>query len=133
MWGARYFPMAKYWIAGGALCCALAVLAGAFGAHGLKARLDAESLALWETAARYFMYAALGLVAIGLAALHGSGRGFDVAAVCVLAGGLVFSGTVAAIALGGPRWLGAITPLGGTSMIVGFVLFAVAALKNLNP
>ncbi len=121
--------MAKYWIAGGALCCALAVLAGAFGAHGLKARLDAESLALWETAARYFMYAALGQVAIGLTALHAGGRGFDAAAVCVLAGSLVFSGTVAAIALGGPRWLGAITPLGGLSMIVGFVLFAVAAFK----
>ncbi len=127
--------MAKYWIASGALCCALAVLAGAFGAHGLKARLDAESLALWETAARYFMYAALGQVAIGLTALHSAGRGFAMspgltgAAACVLAGSLVFSGTVAAIALGGPRWLGAITPLGGLSMIVGFVLFAVAALK----
>ncbi len=127
--------MAKYWIASGAMCCALAVLAGAFGAHGLKARLDAESLALWETAARYFMYAALGQVAIGLTALAAGGRGLAMspgltgAAVCVLAGSLVFSGTVAAIALGGPRWLGAITPLGGLSMIVGFVLFAVAALK----
>ncbi len=124
--------MAKYWIAGGALCCALAVLAGAFGAHGLKARLDAESLALWETAARYFMYAALGQVAIGLTALASGGQGFGAAAVCVLAGSLVFSGTVAAIALGGPRWLGAITPLGGLSMIVGFVLFALAALKLSN-
>lgn len=121
--------MAKYWIAGGALCCALAVLAGAFGAHGLKSRLDADSLVLWETAARYLMYAALGLVAVGLTALHGGGRGLDTAAVCLLAGGLVFSGTVAAIALGGPRWLGAVTPLGGLSMIVGLVLFAVAALR----
>ncbi len=126
--------MAKYWIAGGALCCALAVLAGAFGAHGLKARLDAESLALWETAARYLMYAALGLVAIGSTALHVAGRGLptsglDAAAVCLLAGGLVFSGTVAVLALGGPRWLGAVTPLGGLSMVAGFVLFAVAALR----
>ena len=127
--------MAKYWIAGGALCCALAVLAGAFGAHGLKARLDAESLALWETAARYFMYAALGLVAIGLTALHGAGRdlpmspGLGWAAICLLAGSLVFSGTVAALALGGPRWLGAVTPLGGLAMIAGFVLFAAAALR----
>ncbi len=67
------------------------MFAGAFGAHGLKARLDAESLALWETAARYFMYAALGQVTIGLTSLGGGGRGFDAAAVCVLAGSLVFS------------------------------------------
>ena len=122
--------MAKIWIAAGALCCAVAVLAGAFGAHGLKARLDAESLALWETAARYFMYAALGLVTVGVTALHaGGGRGFDAASICLFAGSLVFSGTVATIALGGPRWLGAVTPLGGLSMIIGFVLFAVAAAR----
>jgi uncharacterized membrane protein YgdD (TMEM256/DUF423 family) len=122
--------VARYAIAGGAVCCAVAVMAGAFGAHGLKARLDAESLALWETAARYFMYAALGQLAVGLTALSaGGGRGLDAAAICLLAGSLVFSGTVAAIALGGPRWLGAVTPLGGLSMIVGFVLFAVAAAR----
>ncbi len=121
--------MAKYWIAGGALCCALAVLAGAFGAHGLKARLDADSLALWETAARYFMYAGLGIVLVGLAGLHQAKRGFDAAALCLLIGSLIFSGTVAAIALGAPRWLGAVTPLGGASMIAGFALFGWTALK----
>ncbi len=126
--------MAKVWIAGGAVCCAVAVMAGAFGAHGLKARLDAESLALWETAARYFMYAALGQIAVGVTALHAGADGGELpwlgaAAVCLFAGGLVFSGTVAAIALGAPRWLGAVTPVGGLSMIVGFVLFAVAAAR----
>ncbi|MEM7356499.1 MAG: DUF423 domain-containing protein [Acidobacteriota bacterium] len=121
--------MAQYWIACGAAWCALSVIAGAFGAHGLKARLDADALALWETAARYFIYAGFGLIAIGLAGLHDARRGFDAAAWCLIAGSLVFSGTVAVLALGGPRWLGAVTPLGGLAMIVGFALFAWHACK----
>ena len=121
--------MAPHQIASGALVCAVAVMAGAFGAHGLKSRLDAESLALWETAARYFMYAGLGLVLVGLTALHEAKRGFDAAGICLGVGALIFSGTVAAIALGGPRWLGAVTPIGGTLMIAGFLLFAWTALK----
>lgn len=104
-----------------------------FGTHGLKARLDADALALWETAARYLMYGGLGVVLIGLTVLHTARRGLDAAAVCVLAGSLVFSVTVALLALGGPRWLGAVTPLGGTLMIAGFVIFAVAAFRMLSP
>ncbi len=122
--------MASTWIAVGALYCAAAVAAGAFGAHGLKARLDPAALALWETAARYLMYAGFGAVATGIVALvrppgglaAGLARGFDAAALLLLAGGLVFSATVAALALGGPRWLGAVTPLGGAALILGFVL-----------
>ncbi|HEX9733829.1 MAG TPA: DUF423 domain-containing protein [Thermoanaerobaculia bacterium] len=121
--------MAGTWIAAGALCCALSIAAGAFGAHGLRSRLDADALALWETAARYLMYAGLGAALVGLAALHQARRGLDAAAVMLLAGGLVFSGTVAALALGGPRWLGAVTPLGGLLLILGFVVFALAAWR----
>jgi uncharacterized membrane protein YgdD (TMEM256/DUF423 family) len=121
--------MAGTWIAAGALCCALSIAAGAFGAHGLRSRLDADALALWETAARYLMYAGLGAALVGLAALYQARRGLDAAAVMLLAGGLVFSGTVAALALGGPRWLGAVTPLGGLLLILGFVVFALAAWR----
>lgn len=121
--------MTQYWIAAGALWCAVSIVAGAFGAHGLKARLDTEGLVLWETAARYFMYAGLGLVLIGVTALHETRRGFDAAASCLLVGSLVFSGTVAILALGGPRWLGAVTPLGGVLLILAFVLFGWTALK----
>ena len=121
--------MASSWIAAGALYCAVAVAAGAFGAHGLKSRLDADALALWETAARYLMYGGLGVVAVGLTALHDPKRGFDVAAAMLLAGAAVFSGTVAVLALGGPRWLGAVTPIGGLLLILGFVLFAVTAWR----
>ena len=119
------------WIAAGAFACALAVAAGAFGAHGLRARLDPASLALWETAARYLFYAGLGTALAGLARDHrGERRGFDVAAALVLAGGTVFSTTVAALALGGPRWLGAVTPLGGVALIAGFVVLGFSSWRH---
>jgi uncharacterized membrane protein YgdD (TMEM256/DUF423 family) len=116
------------WIAVGAVGCALAVIAGAFGAHGLASRLDARQLALWETASRYLMYGAFGIVLAGLAGARFPGA--ERAAWALLAGTLVFSGTVAALALGGPRWLGAVTPLGGLLMIVGFLIFAWSALRG---
>ncbi len=126
---------ASSWVAAGALCCAVSVIAGAFGAHGLQSRLDADALALWETAARYFMYSGIGVVLIGLfgvsqAAGGVAARGIDAAGICLLIGGLIFSGTVAVLALGGPRWLGAVTPIGGLLMIAGFVLLAVSALRS---
>lgn len=116
-------------LAGGALCCAVAVAAGAFGAHALAERLDVRSLALWETAARYLMYGGLGALLVGIAAVQWPRAGFAYAGACLLAGAAVFSGTVGAIALGGPRWLGAITPLGGLLMIAGFLGAAWAALR----
>ncbi len=118
----------QLWIGVGALACAVAIVAGAFGAHGLKARLDADALALWETAARYFIYGGFGLILLGLAAGQ-SGRSYTGAGGSMLFGMLVFSSTVAALALGGPRWLGAITPIGGLFMILGFLLFAWGALR----
>lgn len=117
------------WIFLGALGGALAVIAGAFGAHTLAARLGPPELQLWETAARYLMYGSLSLVLVGLGRLHGLRQGIDGAGWCLLLGSLIFSGTVFGLALGGPRRLGAVTPIGGTLMIVGFLLFAWAALK----
>jgi uncharacterized membrane protein YgdD (TMEM256/DUF423 family) len=122
--------MTPNWIFLGALLGAVSVAAGAFGAHGLAARLDARSLELWETAARYLMYGALAMSMAGLLGRMGAVRGIDGAGWCLFIGSLIFSGTVAVIALGGPRWLGAITPIGGTLLIAGFLLFAWAALKT---
>lgn len=122
--------MTPNWIVLGALLGAVSVMAGAFGAHGLAARLDARSLELWETAFRYLMYGALALALIGLLARQGTVRGVAGAGWCLLLGSLIFSGTVAALALGGPRWLGAVTPLGGTLLILGFLLFAWAGLEG---
>ncbi len=117
----------------GAFACALAVAAGAFGAHGLKGRLSPESLELWETAARYLIYGGFGTILAGLVALHGraaAGGSLGVgAALCLLVGSAVFSGTVFALAVGAPRWLGAVTPLGGLLVIVGFLLVAWSALR----
>ena len=125
----------------GAFACALSVAAGAFGAHGLRGRVSPQSLELWETAARYLIYGGFGTVLAGLVALYGRGAGgggaggslgasFGVwGAVCLLAGSAIFSGTVFALALGAPRWLGAVTPLGGLLVIAGFLLVAWSALR----
>lgn len=121
--------MIRFLICAGALASAAAVAAGAFGAHGLEGRLSPRSLELWETAARYLIYGGLGTVLAGLAALHAQSRALSWAAAFLLVGAVVFSGTVFALSLGGPRWLGAITPLGGTLMILGFLLFAWGALR----
>jgi uncharacterized membrane protein YgdD (TMEM256/DUF423 family) len=118
------------WIFLGALLGAVSVIAGAFGAHALAARLEPRELALWETAARYLMVGAFALILLGLFGRQGNTKGVDGAGWCLLAGSFIFSGTVFALALGSPRWLGAVTPIGGTLLIIGFLIFAWAALKG---
>ena len=115
------------WISIGAGLCSVAVMAGAFGAHGLETRLDARGLELWETAARYLIYGGFGLVLLGLAQAVEPRAGIDRAGWLLAAGTGVFAGSVGALALGGPRWLGAVTPLGGLAMIAGFAWFAWVA------
>jgi uncharacterized membrane protein YgdD (TMEM256/DUF423 family) len=114
----------------GALLLATAVAAGAFGAHALRARLDVASLALWETAVRYLAIGGLGLLALGLAAHLRPGRAWGVAGIFLSIGALVFSGTVGVLALGGPRWVGMVTPLGGVLLIAGFLAMALAAARS---
>ena len=121
------------WIFLGALCGALSVVAGAFGAHALAERLGPRELQLWETAARYLMYGGIAIVLVGLFGAQMAPvrpRGVDAAGWCLLAGSAIFSGTVFGLALGGPRWLGAVTPIGGTLLIVGFLIFAWASLRG---
>jgi len=111
----------------GAVLAAAAIGAGAFGAHALAARLTPERLATWETAARYHMYGALGLVLLGLATQRMPSSLMNAAGWLMLAGVMVFGGTVYALALGGPRWLGAVTPIGGLCLIASWLLAAWAA------
>lgn len=111
----------------GALMLAAAVAAGAFGAHALADRLDARHLELWQTAARYLTYAGFGTV---LAGLVGGGRPSRLAAGLLTLGGLLFAVTVGALALGGPRLLGVVTPLGGVAMIAGFLALAWAGWRR---
>lgn len=122
--------MTHFAIITGALYCAIAVGAGAFGAHGLGNRLDARSLELWETAARYLMYTGLGLLAVGILDELWDERLLHAAGGALALGGLIFSGTVFALALGAPKWLGAVTPIGGLLLITGFLAFAWTALAR---
>jgi uncharacterized membrane protein YgdD (TMEM256/DUF423 family) len=114
----------------GGLCAALSIGAGAFGAHGLAEALDARALGLWETAARYLMYAALGMIATGAIAWSLPRPGFGLAAWLQCVGAALFSGSLFALAFGGPAWLGAVTPAGGVGMILGFALLAWTAWRG---
>jgi len=121
------------WITIGAVLGGIAVGAGAFGAHGLRAMLDASGhSATWETAARYAMYHGLALVALGmLAPARPAVPGLVACAGwCFLLGTAIFSGCLAALALTGLRPLGAIVPIGGVLLIAGWALFAVAAARG---
>jgi uncharacterized membrane protein YgdD (TMEM256/DUF423 family) len=107
-------------LAAGALLAAIAVALGAFGAHALRARLGAEQLAWWQTGVQYQMWHALALVALGAS----ERRGVRLPAWLLGGGALLFSATLWAMALGAPRSLGAVTPLGGAAMIAGWALLA---------
>ena len=105
----------------------LAVAAGAFGAHALRARLGAEMLAVWETAARYQMYHALALLAVAMGAARFPAGGWTAAGWLFTAGIAVFCGSLYLLAFTGTRWLGAITPLGGLCFLAGWIALALAA------
>lgn len=113
------------WIVTGALSGALAVIAGAFGSHALRERLSADMLRVFEVGVRYQLAHALALLMVGILAQ----RGMKVDAVgwCFLAGTLLFSGSLYALALGGPKLLGPVTPLGGATLIAGWLALAWAA------
>jgi uncharacterized membrane protein YgdD (TMEM256/DUF423 family) len=114
----------------GALSAALAVLLGSFGAHALKARLAPEQLVTFETGVRYHLIHALGLLAAAWAAGRFGGDAARWGGWLLLAGTVLFSGSLYLLALTGVRWLGLITPFGGVAFIVGWVLLAMAALRG---
>jgi uncharacterized membrane protein YgdD (TMEM256/DUF423 family) len=122
--------MERTWVAVGAVSGLIAVAAGAFGAHALKARLTPDLLAVFETGARYQMYHALALVAAGWAAGRFPGPAPAWAGGLFLAGTLLFSGSLYLLALTGTRWLGAVTPLGGVAFLAGWAALAWSALRG---
>ena len=105
----------------GALSAFVSVAAGAFGAHALRARLTPEHLAVFETAARYQMYHALGLLAVAWAVTRWPGLLPVWAGWLFVAGTVLFSGSLYILALTGTRWWGAITPLGGLAFLGGWL------------
>ncbi len=112
--------MDRTFFALGAVLAGVAVAAGAFGAHGLRGRLDAELLAVFETAARYQMYHALALLAVAWATTRWPDGAAALAGWLFVAGIAIFSGSLYALALSGTRWLGAITPIGGVCFLAGW-------------
>lgn len=113
-----------FWILGCGLA-GLAVAAGAFGAHALRARLTPEMLVVWETAARYQMYHALALLGVAWAAERRPAASLVGAAGWLFVAGIVlFSGSLYVLAWSGVSWLGAITPLGGVAFLVGWGVLA---------
>jgi uncharacterized membrane protein YgdD (TMEM256/DUF423 family) len=114
----------------GALSALISVAAGAFGAHALRARLSPEYLAVFETAARYQMYHALGLFAVAWAVARWPGALPQWAGWMFLAGTVLFSGSLYALALTGTRWLGAITPLGGVAFLTGWLCLFLSARRS---
>ena len=122
--------LAKLFLVLGAVVGMLAVVLGAFGAHALRAKLAPDVLAIWNTAVQYHFWHALALLAIGIVAIHLPASGaLKWSGWLMVAGIVVFSGSLYVLALTDARWLGAITPLGGTAFIVGWVLLAIAVLR----
>jgi uncharacterized membrane protein YgdD (TMEM256/DUF423 family) len=114
-----------------ALAMLLAVGAGAFGAHALRARLAPDMAAVWQTAVQYHAWHALGLLAIGVLMLQWPERGLlAVAAWLLLAGIALFSGSLYALALTGVRGLGAVTPFGGVAFLAGWLMLAWACFSG---
>lgn len=109
----------------GAIAGFIAVALGAFGAHALESGFDAKQAGWWETATLYLLVHAALATAISVA----DTARFGTAALVLLIGAAIFAGTLYAMALGAPRWLGAVTPIGGVGLLAGWALLAWAALK----
>jgi uncharacterized membrane protein YgdD (TMEM256/DUF423 family) len=124
-------PTAKLFLILGGINAALVVMLGAFGAHGLKARLTAEMLAVYQTGVHYHLFHALGLLAIGIVAtqiadsvwLRWSGW-------LMLLGIILFSGSLYVLSVSGLRWLGMVTPFGGVAFITAWIVFVIAIAKS---
>ena len=120
----------RVWLVCGASNAFLAVAAGAFGAHGLKTILSADMLEVFQTGNRYHMYHSLALLALGLFANLRPSIWVDASGYAMMAGIVLFSGSLYALAITGVRPLGIITPFGGLGFLAGWVLFAIAAWRT---
>ena len=117
------------WLAVGAAALMFGVVAGAFGAHALASQLDAKSLQTFETAVRYHLIHGLGLLAVGILVRSGVGAPAGLAGALMTAGIVLFSGSLYWLAVGGPSWLGPVTPLGGLCLIAAWGCLFVALIR----
>jgi uncharacterized membrane protein YgdD (TMEM256/DUF423 family) len=114
----------------GCVLAAIGVGLGAFAAHGLRASLSEADLGTFEVGVRYQMYHAFGLLAVAWAVERWGGTTAVVAGWAFVAGIVLFSGSLYLLVLTGPRWLGAITPIGGVAFLVGWALLAWTAIRD---
>jgi len=114
----------------GSLFAAIGVLAGAFGVHGLENALDPEMLSVFETAVRYQLVHALGLLMVGLVALRWSTPWLTFSGWAMVFGILAFSGSLYVLSLTGIRAFGAVTPIGGLAFVVGWLSLAWSAWRS---
>ena len=123
-------PNAKFLLVSGAIAALAAVVLGAFGAHALRTRLSPELLSAYKTAIEYHFYHALALVILGVLALQAAGLPLlRFAGLAFVAGIVLFSGSLYALALTGVQGLGALTPIGGVAFILGWALLIIAVLR----
>lgn len=127
--------MVRVFLAIAAVLGGTAVAAGAFGSHALKTRLSDRALEIFDLGTRYQMYHALALLLVALLLLQTTAAQpfaqplLTAAGVAFIAGVAIFSGSLYALSLTGVKWLGAVTPLGGVALMVGWGCLAIAALR----
>jgi uncharacterized membrane protein YgdD (TMEM256/DUF423 family) len=128
---ARAMPgSARLFLVIGCIAALLAVAIGAFGAHGLKARMPPELMLIYKTGVEYHFYHALGLVLVGLAAVQlPESAAIKAAGWAMVAGIVLFPGSLYLLALTGLGWFGAITPFGGAAFLAAWGLFAAAVIR----
>ncbi len=115
----------------GALGGFLSVMLGAFAAHGLRSRLAPEMLAVFQTGVQYQFFHSLALLVTGLLTVQlGESAGLRWSGVLFLAGILLFSGSLYVLALSGVKWLGAVTPFGGTCFLAGWLVLAISLWRH---
>ena len=119
------------WVRLGAAAMLAGVVAGAFGAHALASRLEAGSLRAFETGVRYHLIHGIGLIAVGILERQGVGAPVGLAGALMAAGIVLFSGSLYGLALGGPAWLGPVTPLGGLCLIAAWAFLLAALFRAL--
>lgn len=121
----------KTFIVIGAIVMALGVILGAFGAHGLKSRLTPDLLAVYHTGVEYHLYHGLGLILVGILMVQFPQlTGLKIGGWLLLAGIVIFSGSLYVLAITGIRWLGAITPIGGLAFIAGWVWIGWSLIRS---
>jgi len=129
----KWPDLARHLMGIGAGLAGTAVLTGAFGAHALRDALDPQAMQLWKTAVDYQMHHALGMLALGLSAVaipENRHKGIRRSALALLMGLALFSGSLYALALGAPRLVGLITPIGGLGLVAGWLLWAATLLRR---